>query len=288
MSPNLSTVVERRRLRADLRKARQEAGLTQENVASEMDWSLSKVIRIEIGSVGISTNDLRALLRLYKVNDSDQVQRLVELARATRRQSWWSKYRASVPPLFFQYLEYEAAASVIRQYESFLVPGLLQTHQYANAVISQYKANLSPKTVRTRVEIRMTRQKLLEQGDAPRLNFVVDEAVIQRLLGQEEVRDEQLQKLIDMAGKPSVTIEIVPFAAGLHSGVGENFTILEFRDAADEDVLYFENARDALFSHDDEEEIALYSEIFEELRSISLGVKRSLAYLTKVRAEIAA
>jgi transcriptional regulator with XRE-family HTH domain len=287
VSPSLSTVVERRRLRADLRKARQDTGLTQEHVASEMDWSLSKIIRIETGSVSISKNDLMALLRLYNVTDDDQVQRLVELARAARQPSWWSRYRGSVPPVFFQYLEYEAAASMIRHYESFMVPGLLQTQQYASTVIAEYKGNFTSKTIQNRLEIRMSRQKLLEQRDPPRLHFILDEAVIQHVMGDERIRAEQIEKLIDMAGKPTVTIEIVPFTAGLHRGLGENFALLEFRDTAGDDVLYFENARDALFSHDDTEEVVLYREMFEDLRKISLGAKRSLAYLTEVHAGIA-
>lgn len=286
MSPSLSTVVERRRLRADLRRARQDAGLTQDQVAAEMDWSLSKVIRIETGSVSISTNDLRALLRLYGISDNAKVQQLVDLAKTARQPSWWSKYRGSVPPVFFQYLEYEAAASVIRHYESYLVPGLLQTGDYAQTVIAEYKGNFTSKTIQTRLEIRMKRQDLLEQAKPPRLYFVLDEAAIRHVMGDERVRDEQIQKLIDMARKPAVTVEVVPFSAGLHRGLGENFTMLEFRDTADDDVLYFESARDALFSHDDTNEVILYREVFEELRGMSLGPKRTLAFLMKVQAEI--
>ncbi|MGI8446939.1 MAG: helix-turn-helix domain-containing protein [Streptosporangiaceae bacterium] len=286
MSPGLSTVVERRRLRADLRRARQDAGLTQDQVAAEMDWSLSKIIRIETGSVSISTNDLRALLRLYGISNSVRVQELVDLAKTARQSSWWSRYRGSVPPVFFQYLEYEAAASVIRHYESYLVPGLLQTRDYGETVIAEYKGNFTSKTIQTRLEIRMTRQDLLAQAKPPRLYFVLDEAVIRHVMGDERVRDEQIQKLIDMARKPAVTIEVVPFSAGLHRGLGENFTMLEFRDTADDDVLYFESARDALFSHGDTNEVILYREVFEELRGMSLGPKRSLAFLAKVQDEI--
>ncbi len=285
MSRSLSTVVERRRLRADLRRARQEADLTQDQVAAEMDWSLSKIIRIENGSVSISTNDLRALLQLYMITDDAEIRRLVELARSARQPSWWSKYRGSVPPAFFQYLEYEAAASAIRHYESFLVPGLLQTRDYASTVTAEYK-DFNTKTIQARVDIRMTRQRLLEQGSPPRLHFILDEAVIRRLIGDERVRVEQIQKLIEMAGMPTVTIEIVPFSAGLYRGLGETFTLLEFRDAEDDDVLYFENARDSLFSYDDTEEVVFYREMFEALRRVSLGVKRSQAFLGQVQAEL--
>jgi transcriptional regulator with XRE-family HTH domain len=285
MDPTPSTRVERRRLRGELRKARQEAGLTQEQVAQHMDWSLSKIIRIETGSVGVSTNDLNALLRLYEIGDVDYVRRLIDLAKATRQQSPWSKYRDSIPPAFFQFLEYEAAAFVVREYESFLIPGLLQTEQYAATVISKYKGNYSPRTIEARVEIRMARQQLLEQPNPPYLHFILDEGVVQRLMGDRDVRAEQLQKLVDMAHRPRVTIEIVPFSAGLHRSLGETFSILEFQDTADDDVLYFENARDALLTHNEADEISLYREIFENLRSISLGPSKSLAYLIRVAAE---
>ena len=288
MSPSasVSTVVERRRLRAELRSARRDAGLTQEYVASAMDWSLSKIIRIETGSVGISTNDLTALLRLYEVTDNRRVRQLVELARAARKPSWWSRYRGAIPSTFFQYLEYEAAASGVLTYETFRVPGLLQTEQYATTTISEYRGDLTPKAIRIRVEVRMERQKLLEQPDPPRLHFLLDEGVIQRLLGDERVRAGQLRKLIEMAARPTVTIEILPFSAGLHSGMGENFTILEFRDAGDDDVLYFESARDSLFQNE-AEQVSLYREMFGDLRKISLGVKKSMAYLTRIEAEAA-
>ena len=285
MSRSPSTVVDRRRLRSDLRRARQDADLTQEQVAAEMDWSLSKVIRIENGSVGISTNDLLALLRLYEITAEADVQRLVDLARSTRQPSWWSKHRGSVPPAFYQYLEYEAAASMIRDYQSYLVPGLLQTSDYARTAIAEYKGNFSTRTIQTRLEIRMARQEFLEQENPPRLHFILDEAAIRHLMGDERVREEQIEKLIEMAGRPAVTIEIVPFSAGLHRGLGETFTLLEFRDTSDDDVLFFENARDALFSHDDSEEVVLYREMFEDLRKISLGVKGTMDYLTQIRAE---
>ena len=166
------------------------------------------------------------------------------------------------------------------------MPGLLQTRDYAHRVISVYKGNFSNQTIGTRLEIRMARQQLLEQGKPPSMHFILDEAVIRHLLGDERVRGEQIEKLIEMAGRPAVTIEIVPFSAGLHRGLGETFTLLEFRDTSDDDVLYFENARDALFSHDDSEEVVLYQETFGDLRKISLGVKGSMEYLDRIRAEM--
>lgn len=281
-----SPAVERRRLRAELRRARQDAGLTQEAVAAEMDWSLSKVIRIETGSVGISTNDLKALLRLYHVADAKRTKELVALAPASRKRSWWGKYRGTIPPTYFQYLEYEETASVIRHYESLLIPGLLQTPDYATTVIKQYRANFPDKTAQDRLEIRMTRQRLLDRPNAPDLFFILDEAVISRLMGDKGLRLEQIRRLISLASRPNVRIEILPFGAGLHRGMAENFVILEFSSSTDTDVLYFESARDSLFSHGEAEEISIYRELFVDLQRISLGSAESLAYLKDRETEI--
>jgi transcriptional regulator with XRE-family HTH domain len=278
-----SPLVQRRRLRAELKRARLEAGLTQESVAEEMDWSLSKIIRIETGSVGVSRNDLIALLRLYKINDPEQVAHLTALSKIARQQSWYSTYRELVPPIYFQYIEYETSASVIRTYESLVIPGLLQTEQYATRVMSLYRIRLEPDLVRARAEIRMRRQKfLMEREDPPQLFFVLDEAVIRRLVGDEETRQGQLDRLISTAQKPGVTIEIIPSSIGLHSGMGENFTLLEFSDPNDDDVLYFESAREAIFSQDDAEEISIYRELFQHARNASLGPEGTLEYLINV------
>ena len=133
-----SPLVQRRRLRTELKKARQVSGLTQDQVAGEMDWSLSKIIRIESASSGISANDLKALLQLYGVKDPGQVDSLVALARAARERSWWSAYRDVAPQPLLQLTEYESAAQVIRQFETMFVPGILQTEDYARAVIDNY------------------------------------------------------------------------------------------------------------------------------------------------------
>lgn len=281
-----SPAVERRRLRAELRRARQEAGLTQETVAAEMDWSLSKLIRIETGSVGISTNDLKALLRLYRVADAKRTRELVALAPASRNRSWWGKYRKTIPPTYFQYLEYEETASAIRHYESLIIPGLLQTQPYATTVIRQYRANFTERTIKDRVDIRMTRQRLLDQPNGPDLFFVLDEAVISRLMGDEILRLGQIRRLIDLAVRPNVSIDLLPFSAGVHRGIAENFVILEFSSSADSDVLYFESARDSLFSHGESEEISIYRELFAELKQICLGPEGSLSYLKDRETEI--
>jgi transcriptional regulator with XRE-family HTH domain len=278
---NSSPLVQRRRLRAELKRARQEAGLTQESVAGQMEWSLSKIIRIETGSVGISRNDLLALLDLYRVDDPQEVARLIELGRIARQQSWYSMYREQVPPIYFQYIEYETSASIIRNYESLVIPGLLQTEQYATKVMSLYRNRPDPGLVRARAEIRMKRQKfLMEREDPPQLFFVLDEAVIRRLMGDDATGQDQLDRLVAAAKRPGVSVEIVPSSIGLYSGMGENFTHLSFSDPNDDDVLYFESAREAIFSQD-EEEISIYRELFEHVRDRSIGSDESLKYLIR-------
>lgn len=283
MTVSASPLVQRRRLRAELRLARQEAGLTQETVAEQMDWSLSKIIRIETGAVGISTNDLNALLRLYNIKDPQRVRALISQGREARKQTWWSRYRAVLPPTYFQFIEYETSASIIRDYETIVIPGLLQTEEYATAVTLGDRSKPVSKTIKTLVEVRMKRQELLlGRPGSPLVFFILDEAVIYRLMGAKDIRQAQIEKLIRMADRPEVTIEIVPFSVGLHQGVGENFQILEFGETADSDVLYFESVRDQILSYDATEEITTYRELFEDMRRVSLGPKGTRDYLTEV------
>jgi transcriptional regulator with XRE-family HTH domain len=177
VSEGASPVVARRRLQVELRRARQQAALTQEAVAAAMDWSLSKIIRIECGAATISTNNLKALLRLYHVEQPERVEELVSLTRLTRQQSWWSKYKD---------LEYGVSVSALRQDESLLIPGLLQTLEYASALLRQYGAHhpgwsqdsprvITLEVIKDRVELRMARQQLLDRPDSALLYSDRDE-----------------------------------------------------------------------------------------------------------------
>ncbi len=248
-----------------------------------MDWSLSKVIRIEMGAVGISTNDLRALLRLYEIEDEDRINGLIELAKLSRQASWWSKYREDITPQYLQYIEYEEAASVLRFYEPLLIPGILQSEDYVTEIIRELAdPGTAAERIRARIEIRLKRQQLLEQNPSPTLICVIDEAAIQRLLGQRSIARGQIVHLIELAERPNITVEIVPFSAGFHRGLLEMFTILEFPDPEDADVLFSETSRDTILSQDEAGEITGYREVFEQLRSISLGPDKTLSYLTNI------
>lgn len=285
-SDDPSPVVQRRRLRTELRKARQDSGQTQDQVALAMDWSLSKVIRIEAGSVGISTNDLKVLLRHYKIVDPARTEELIALARAARERSWWSMYRDVAPPGLLQLIGYESAASIRRNFEPLLVPGLLQTEEYARAVIRGLDDQAPAERVDTRVEIRMRRQELVDRANPPLLFFILDEAVVRRVVGSKGIMRRQIRRLIELADRPNVTIEVVPFGAGVHPGLKGSFVVLEFPDAADDDVLYLESPSGDLISRDVPEEVLTYREVFEHLRSLSLGPSDSMTYLGKLADEM--
>ncbi len=281
VTENLSPAVTRRRLRTELRRARLDVGLTQEHVAQAMDWSLSKLIRIENGTNGISTNDLKALVQLYGITDEKRIAELLSLARASRERSWWSTY-PGIPKTLSELIEYESAAYISRHYEDLVIPGLLQTADYARASTRQLAPLMPPSDVDLEVEIRLKRQELLKRADAPRLFFVLDEAVIRRMVGGKDVMRRQLQQLTEVTDMPNITIEVIPFTAGLLPGLQVPFVIYEFLDDADDELLYLENPRGDMLIRNKQDEIRSYREDFERLRQASLGPQGTIDFLREV------
>jgi transcriptional regulator with XRE-family HTH domain len=284
-SENLSPVVQRRRLRTELRRARLDTGLTQEQVAAAMDWSLSKLIRIENGTVGISTNDLKAILAHYKITDEARTAELLALSRGARERSWWSTYRDASPRLI-QLIEYESASFIIRNFQPMLIPGLLQTEEYAAAMIRNLSPQATAQEVNTGVEMRMKRQQILEQAEMPLMFFIMDEAAVRRQVGGKDAARRQIQRLIHESDKPSVTVEVIPFTAGAHPGMQGPFMLFEFPDAADDDALYLEGPTESRWNRDDAEEISHFRERFELLREKSLGPQGSIDFLRRLLAEL--
>jgi transcriptional regulator with XRE-family HTH domain len=233
-------MVHRRRLRSELRKVREQAGYTQRDVARAMDWSMSKLIRIEAGAVNITTNDLKVLLSHYGVTDPDRVNHLLGVARAARDRSPWTVYRELISGEFLAFLAYESAASVVRSYEPLFVPGLLQVEEYAREVLAG-EPGRTTETIERLLELRMERQDLLSQENRPELHFVIDEAVINRPIGGPGVMRRQLQRIREVSAQDGMTIHIVPYAAGMYLRLGTPFVLFEFSDPLDEDVLFVEN-----------------------------------------------
>lgn len=285
MSSTPAPSVDRRRLRTILRREREGVHMTQDQVAIAMDWSLSKVIRIESGSVSISTNDLRALLDLYRVTEPALRDELVGLARAARRPPWWAAYRESLSPALLYYIGLEPSAAHLRIFHSSIVPGILQTRDYATAVIKgSAPEQLKPETIETRLVVRMRRQQeLFEAPVPPELTVVLDEAVVRRQVGGPAVLRAQLTRLIEVAGWPGVTLRVVPFNRGAQPGAIGPYIIMEFE--AEAPVLLTEGAFDHMI-REKPEAISTYRAAFDQLCDVALDPDETVRFLAEVRAEL--
>lgn len=278
--------VQRRRLRNELRKLREAAGLKQGDVAKAMDWSPSKLIRIEGGQVSISTNDLRALLGFYNIKDNRRTTSLLDLAKSSRGTSFYDSYTSVLKPGFRDYLAYEGAAAVIRQYDPLLISGLLQTEEYARSVL-QDAFGLDGEGVEKRWIVRQHRQEVVhEREDPPEMIQIVDEAAIRRRVGEGgRIMIRQIERLKAFAAEPYITLRVLPFSAGANPGMGGNFILLEFGSADLDDLVHLESV-DSITIKDDAELIAGYLDRFQALESLSLSPEDSLVFLDKVIAEM--
>jgi hypothetical protein len=292
MEDSASPLMLRWRLRRELRTARLNSNLTQKQVAEAMEWSLSKMNRIEMAKSGISINDLRALLPIYGITDKGQADELLGLARAVarakggRQDQWWRHYTEVAPAKLLELLDYESAASAISQFETIFAPGILQTEEYASAVLQVfYDEKSSADRVAALVDLRTRRKDLLTSEGAPRFTFVLDESVIHRVVGSPSIMSQQLQSLANVAELPNVTIQIVPFTAGLHPGMKQSFELIQFAEAPDENIVFLESPREDLIS-DDPEETQNYLEAFWRIIGVSLSPSDSVARLRKAGGEV--
>ncbi|MEV7070424.1 helix-turn-helix transcriptional regulator [Streptomyces sp. NPDC093990] len=264
-----SAALQRLRLRTELRKARTRAGLTQRQVAAKMEWSSSKLIRIEAGEVGISVNDLRPLLAAYGITESRRVEPLLDLARNSRKMPF-SEYRDLFGKEFLQYLAFESSASIIRQFNSLQLPGLLQTEEYGRAIMRSYDSSAAEETLDRYVEARLLRQELLMSDEGSQLFFILDESVIRRQVGGRGVMRAQLERLAELAVRPRINILILPFSAGAHAGMQGPFTHFEFEADEMPDSMYVENPRGDSYTSSDPEETGRYLERFWDLEDLCI------------------
>jgi len=276
--------VQRRRLRDELRRARDAAGLRQADVAHAMDWSPSKLIRIERGDVSVSTNDLKALLSHYGVKDRVRVNGLLELARAARGASFYDQYADQLLPGFKEYLAYEASASVTRQYQSMLIPGLLQTEEYARGLFAGY-GRADPEAADKGWAVRQHRQEVHERETPPEMLFVLDEAALRRHVGGGHAMRKQLQRLKEYAAEPHITIQIMPFTRGAHPGMQGSFMLLEFTDPNLADLLHLEGLNSTTI-RDDTDQIARYLDRFAQLQMLALSPDESVDFLDVLMEEM--
>ncbi|MEU8585298.1 helix-turn-helix domain-containing protein [Streptomyces abikoensis] len=263
----LGAVVQRQQLRAELKKARTKSRLTQLQVAERMDWSPSKLIRIEAGQVGISTNDLRALLREYGITDPEQTEFFLSLARASRKMPY-REYRGLLAKPYMDLLSYEVSASIVRTFEPLLIPGLLQTEEYSRAVSLTFAPDIAGDRLDRLIEIRQQRQEILENDERPEFFFIIDEAAIHRWVGGPRVMRGQLERLKEMATRPGISIQVVPFGIGAHAGLQGPFVLLEF-DGEIDHILYLEKYTGESVFSDDPEATAVHLERFWELERLA-------------------
>lgn len=264
-----SPTVRRRELGARLRSLRLAAGMTVEDVAARMEVSAAKISRIETAARGVSVADLRFLCDLYGVLPNDR-ERLLALNRDSKRRSWWQQH--GLPDWVATYIGLEDAALSIHQYDTSLVPGLLQTEAYAQALISGMTPDADDETVTQLVAARMARQNLLRSDQPPELWTVVDEVALRRLVGGPEVMRAQLSALADRSQPKNITVQVIPLEAGAHPGMNAAFTILHLQEVSD--VVYVEGLS-GNFYLESPGDLSRYRKNFDRLRAIALSPRDS-------------
>jgi hypothetical protein len=274
-------------LGAHLRRLRESKGITRSDAGWPIRASESKISRMELGRVGFKERDVADLLTLYGVTDEKERDRLLALVHDANAPGWWHSYTDVFPDWFEQYLGLEAGASLIRTYEIQFVPGLLQTKEYARAVVMLQHGTAPQSELERRVELRTTRQEaLIRQAEPVQLWAVVDEAALRRPVGNLETMRRQVEHLVELAKRSNVILQVVPFRAGGHAAAGGNFSILRFPDPDLADMVYIEQLNSAQYidkpGHADEyavamERLCIQAEPPERTPDILTGIIKDLS-----------
>ncbi|WP_341770538.1 helix-turn-helix domain-containing protein [Actinorugispora endophytica] len=271
-----------RRLAAELRRHREANGWSVSETAGRLGWRSPKVSKIENGeSRRLSADDLDKLLNLYGVEERGEREALHRLAKEATVQGWWANYRDAFGSRALP--DFETEASAIRTYEALVVPGLLQTPEYAEAVFKGAGLTDDAVSIRRLVQARMERQHILFRPPAPHLWAVIDEAALRRVIGGREVMRDQLQHLVNMAGHHNVDLQVLPFSSGSHPALSGDFTLLEFQDPLDQSIVYVDTASDVRFL-EKPDEIERYSLIFGRLQGHALSAAESPVYIRDIMA----
>ncbi|MBV7696612.1 helix-turn-helix transcriptional regulator [Streptomyces sp. TRM70350] len=279
MASNVNPTVRRRRLGQELRRLRELKGMTAEEVAERLLVSQSKISRLENGRRSISQRDVRDLCGVYEVEDHRIVDSLMQMAKDSRQQGWWHSF-GDIP--YSVYIGLETDAASLRVYDPQVVPGLLQTRQYAEALIRGALPEATPTDIDRRVQVRLRRQERIAAEENPlRLWAVLDEAAVRREVGNRQVMIDQLEHLLEMSQLPHVTVQLIPFEMGAHPGVSGQYAILEFPDAADSSVVYIEGVTSDLYL-EKPQDVQKYSVMYEHLRAQALNVDQTRVFLSDV------
>ncbi len=264
-----SPTVRRKRLTVELRRLREQAGLTCEDVGRRLECSGTRISRMETGRIGARPGDVRELLEIYGVTGAE-ADSLVQLARDARRKGWWHAYGRVLPPWFEAYVGLESDAVRLHDFQLSVVPGLLQTEDYARAVLRGAPHARRAEDIGQQVALRMRRQAILDQPGPPQVQVVLSESVLWVQVGGPAVMRAQLLRLADLAGRPGLTLQILPLRAAAHVQSVSPFTMLEFADPADPTVVYLEHLTGSLIL-EDVAEVRSYRALFDHLRAEALG-----------------
>jgi transcriptional regulator with XRE-family HTH domain len=278
--------VRRRRLGAELRRLRDSAGYKLEEVAGMLGVAPSTLSRIETGKAPTKSAYLSQLLELYQVTDAGQRQILVDMAREGHRKGWWAAYDDVLPSGLGVYVGLEAEASGLRSYEIGVVHGLLQTTDYARAILRASAPRHTADQIERLVDLRMERQRRLDDNPPLDLWVIHDEAVIRRTVGGPVVMRHQLAHLLVAAGLPGVTLQVLPFDTGAHAGHDGPFSIVEFHDRSESEVVYVESTAGPIYLEKDRE-VRASAEVFDRLRAAALPPEASLDLISKAARELA-
>jgi transcriptional regulator with XRE-family HTH domain len=274
-----SPTVRRRELGTLLRALRNERALTVDQVAERLLCSPSKVSRMETGQRGATARDVRDLCDLYGVTDPGERARIARLAAEGKQQGWWQTYELDY---FATYVGLEEDAIATRNFQSTTVPGLLQTEEYARAMHESGVPEIAPERIDQLIKVRLTRQRALTREPPLQLSAVLDEPVLHRLVGGYRVMRDQLQRMVEVAQLPNVTIQIIPFGAGAHPAMESSFDILEFGTVAPS-LVYVEGLIGYMYL-ERPQDLQRYEQVFERLRDIALTPQESIELIEKTAA----
>ena len=277
-----SPTVRRRRLGIELRRLREQARLTCEGVGQRLDCSGTRISRRETGRISARPGDVRELLEVYGVT-GNRADELVELAREARRKGWWHQFGPVTPSWLEPYLGLEAEAARLRDFQSMVPPGLLQTEDYARAILRAAAGAGPGDDIEQQVALRMARQQVLGGTAPPELCLVLSEGVLRVQVGGPEVMRGQLRKLAEVAGRGQVTLQVLPLRAAAQAQAVSSFTMLDFADPADPSVVYTEHLTGGLVL-DDPDEVRTYSALFDQLRAEALGTGQSIDLIASLAA----
>ncbi|MQS08574.1 helix-turn-helix domain-containing protein [Streptomyces alkaliphilus] len=285
MVPRTRPTVRRKRLGAVLRRLRLAAGVSMEEAAQRIDGDKPKLSRIENGRMNVRRLEVEALLDLYGVTDRATVGALVELARQGRRKGWWHQCGQDLDEGFQERLDLEDDAVRIHVYQPFLVPGLLQTPEYARRVIREAERDAGDAEISKWVEMRMARQGIFGRSPAPGFVCVLDEAVIRRRVGGPDVLASQLEALRERARPPEVTIQVIPFGEGWHAGLDGAFAIHGYPDPLELDIVSIDYLDGTLYLEEDAS-VERYRRAFDQLRASALSSRQSMELITRYAREL--